>query len=151
MRITTNKIMALCLALVLAPALAAAADDEAYIKYRQNVMKAQGGHIGGIVAIIKGQIPYTNQLVGHAEGLNDTAMMVGEAFSKETKGGETRAKAEIWTKSDEFKQKVKALEEATAAFLSAARSGGVDAAKAKIGAVGDACKGCHENFREKQS
>lgn len=151
MRITSKKIAALCLPLVLAVPVAEAADDEGFIKYRQSVMKSVGGHMGAIVGIIKGEVPYTDQLVGHAEGLNGLSMMVSEAFSKETKGGETRAKAEIWAKSAEFNQKVKDLQSATAAFLSAAKSGGVDAAKAKMGAVGDACKGCHEDFREKKS
>ncbi|NCF28009.1 MAG: cytochrome c, partial [Gammaproteobacteria bacterium] len=39
------------------------ADDEAAIKYRQAVMKAVGGHMGGAVAIIKGKVPYKVDLV----------------------------------------------------------------------------------------
>ena len=151
MTITCKRIIVFCLPLMLAVPAASSADEEAAIKYRQNLMKANSAHIGSIVAIVKGQVPHTDHLVAHAEALNSTAMMVGPAFSQRTEGGETRAKADIWKMSAEFDEKVKALRDATAVLLSAAKSGGADAVGPKIGAVGDSCKGCHEKFREKKS
>ena len=150
MRITSKKIIAFCAPLLLVQPAVIAADDEAAIKYRQSVMKAVGGHMGAIASIVKGQVDYTDQLVSHARALRDLSEMVGKAFAQRTEGGDTRAKPEIWTMSAEFDQKVKNLQNATAAFLGAAETG-VDGAKAKMGAVGDACKGCHEDFREKKS
>ena len=128
-----------------------AQDDEAAIKYRQAVMSAVGGHMGGSVAIIKGAVPYKEDLVAHARGLNDMANVVSNAFKIETMGGDTRAKDEIWEDAADFNQKVEDFKKATAAFLAAAESGGPAAAAGKLDAVGDTCKGCHKKFREKKS
>ena len=153
MRTFTRVILTIgsSVALLAATALSVSADDEAFIKYRQSAMKAMGGHMGGAVAIVKGEVPYESDLVAHATGLDETAQVVPNAFKQETSGGETRAKPAIWKDSDEFMQKIKDLQSATAAFLAAAKSGGKSAAGEKLGAVGDACKGCHETFREKKS
>lgn len=138
-------------ALTAGTALPVSADDENAIKYRQSVMKAVGGHMGGAVAIVKGQVPYKDDLVAHATGLNDMAHVAANAFKEKTQGGDTRAKPEIWTDAAEFSEKIEDLKQATAAFLAAASSGGPEAAGAKLGAVGDACKGCHKKFRAKKS
>lgn len=138
-------------ALLATTAVSVSADDKAYIKYRQAVMKSVGGHMGGAVAIVKGEVPYESDLVAHAMGLDEMAQIVPNAFKEKTSGGDTQAKPVIWEDSDEFMQKIKDLQSATAAFLAAAKSGGKAAAGEKLGAVGDACKGCHETFREKKS
>jgi cytochrome c556 len=130
------------------PALAADAD---VIKYRQAVMKAMGGHMGGTAAIVKGKVDYSDHIVGQARALRNTAKMVAVAFAKRTEGGKTRAKAEIWNDTDGFKSKVADLEKATQALMEAAESGGVQGASAKLDAVGKACGGCHKKYREKKS
>jgi cytochrome c556 len=139
------------IALTAGTALSVSADDEDAIKYRQSVMKAVGGHMGGAVAIIKGKVPYKEDLVAHASGLSDMANVTANAFKEKTSGGDTRAKDDIWEDADEFSEKIAAFRKATADFLAAAKSGGPEAAGAKLGAVGDACKGCHEEFRAKKS
>jgi cytochrome c556 len=127
------------------------ADDEDFIKYRQSVMKVNGGNINGVVAIIKGKVPYKDDLVAHATGLHEMAMILPNAFKQKTTGGDTRAKPEIWEDWDDFQQKIKDFQSASADLLSAAKSGGPQAAGAKLGAVGDSCKGCHKKFRAKKS
>lgn len=153
MRTFTRTIVAIgsAVALSAGTALSVSADDKAFIKYRQAVMSAIGGHMGGSVAIIKGDVPYKEDLVAHATGLNDMAQVVPNAFKQETSGGETRAKPDIWKDHDDFMQKINNLQTATADFLAAAKSGGPEAAGGKLEAVGDACKGCHQKFREKKS
>lgn len=139
------------IALTAMTALSVSADDKAAIKYRQAVMKAVGGHMGGSVAIIKGQVPYGDDLVAHATGLSDMANVAANAFKQKTDGGKTRAKPNIWEDSADFNQKIEDFKKAAADFLAAAKSGGPSAAGAKLGAVGDACKGCHKKFRAKKS
>lgn len=139
------------IALTAGSALSVSADDEDYIKYRQSAMKAMSGHISNAVAIIKGQVPYKEDLVPHATGLNDTAMTLPNAFKEKTSGGKTRAKPGIWEDMADFDKKIKALQRAAADFLAAAKSGGPEAAGAKLGAVGDACKDCHKQYRAKKS
>lgn len=138
-------------ALTAGVAVSVSADDKAAIKYRQAVMKAVGGHMGGSVAIIKGQVPYKDDLVAHASGLNHMANVAANAFKQKTDGGKTRAKANIWEDSADFNKKIDDFKKATADFLAAAKSGGPEAAGAKLGAVGDTCKGCHKKFRAKKS
>ena len=76
-------------------AFSVSADESASIKYRQMVMKAVGGHMGGSVAIIKGKVPYKDNLVAHATGLNDMANVAANAFKQKTQAGKTRAKPNI--------------------------------------------------------
>ena len=114
-------------------------------------MEAVGGHMGGSVAIIKGKVPYKDDLVAHATGLNDMASIAANAFKQKTEGGKTRAKPNIWEDAGDFSDKIEDMKKATAAFLAAAKSGGPAAAGAKLGAVGDSCKGCHKKFRAKKS
>jgi cytochrome c556 len=153
MRTITKAIVTIgsAVALTAGTALSVSADDSAAIKYRQAVMKAVGGHMGGSVAIIKGKVPYEGDLVAHATGLNDMAKVAATAFKQKTDGGKTRAKPNIWEDGDDFGQKIDDLKKATANFLAAAKSGGAKAAGAKLGAVGDACKACHKKYRAKKS
>ena len=139
------------IALTAGTALSVRADEKATIKYRQAVMKAVGSHMGGSVAIIKGKVPYKDDLVAHATGLHDMASIAANAFEQKTEGGKTRAKPNIWEDTADFSDKIEDMKKATAAFLAAAKSGGPAAAGAKLGAVGDSCKGCHKKFRAKKS
>ena len=81
MRTITKAIVTIgsAVALTAGTALSVSADDSAAIKYRQAVMKAVGGHMGGSVAIIKGKVPYEGDLVAHATGLNDMARVAANA------------------------------------------------------------------------
>ena len=152
MRTFTKAIVMIgsAVALTVGGAHSVSADDKAYIKYRQSAMKAMSGHISGAVAIIKGQVPYKDDLVTHVTGLRDTTKVLPNAFKQKTSGGKTRAKDDIWEDADDFKQKVMALQTAAEDFLAAAKSG-PEAAGAKLGAVGEACKGCHKKYRAKKS
>lgn len=131
-------------------ALPAGADEDA-VKYRQSVMKAIVGHMGGVVAIVTGKVPHEAHLLTHARGLNDTAQLIGDAFAEETLAGETRALDKIWDDPEGFEKAYTRLQDAVAALLEAAESGGAQAAGAKLEAVGNACKGCHEDYRKEKS
>lgn len=127
------------------------AEEKDYIKYRQAVMKMNGGQISAAFAILEGKVPYEEDLVAFAMGLDQTAKILPNAFKAKTSGGKTRAKPGVWENPEDFAQKISDFQKATAEFLSAARSGGVEAARAKAGAVGDACTACHKKYRAKRS
>lgn len=139
------------IALTAGTALSVNADDSNFIKYRQAAMRAMSGHLGGAGAIVKGKVPYKDDLVAHAEALSDTTKVLPNAFKQKTSGGKTRAKPEIWENSADIEQKIKNLQMAAADFLAAAKSGGVEAAGGKIKAVGQACGACHKKYRAKKS
>lgn len=65
-------------------------------------------------------------------------------------GEKTEALAAIWDKPDEFKAATDKLITAATALRAAAEAKDAAAAKAALGETGMACKGCHDNFREKK-
>ena len=81
MRMFTKAIVMIgsVFALTAGSALSVSADDNAYIKYRQSAMKAMSGHISGAVAIIKGEVPYTDDLVTQVTGLRVAAPIAGSS------------------------------------------------------------------------
>ena len=63
----------LALAALMALACAAhAADPLDIVKYRKNVMKANGGLMSAAHAIIRGRVEYHGQLAGEARALEET-------------------------------------------------------------------------------
>lgn len=133
---------------------ASAADDSAnVIKYRQNVMRSIGGHMGAISGVVKGEVSYTGHLAGHADALAAMSQLVLDLFPEGSlTGAETRAKPEIWQDWDTFRGKVDDLQAATANLAAVVNGGGdLAAVEAAFGDVGKACGGCHRPFRTEQN
>ena len=127
----------------------ALADGAANIKYRQNHMKAMGGHMGALAAIIKGQAGSKEHVAGHAKAIAAIGIMIQDLFPADSAKGETAAKPEIWSKPDDFRKAAAAFT-AASAKLGEAAGGDMDAVKAAFGGAGKACGGCHKPFRAKK-
>ncbi len=134
-------------AVVLAAGTAAA--DEGMITYRQSVMKANGGHIGAVVTILKGQVPFTDDLKVHTQALAELAIIAGHVFPEGSGTGETRALPAIWEKPDAFKKAYEAYQTAAANLAKTAETD-PKAVPAAVGALGKACKGCHDDFQKEK-
>ncbi|MEQ9642658.1 MAG: cytochrome c [Alphaproteobacteria bacterium] len=130
-------------ALVAGGALAAAHADSERVK----AMKALGGHMGAIGKVAKGEMEYSAETVTHAEGLEKMSKQLIDWFPEGSGGENTRAKPEIWTDWDTFKQKAMDFEAATPALVAAAKTGDRAQIGAALGAVGKTCGGCHKPFR----
>lgn len=143
---------ALCAAVLLAVAPAPSAADEAEnaIKYRKAVMKAVGGHMGAIAAIVAGKVAHDGDLKTHADAMNGLAGMTAHVFPEGSDFGQTRAKMAVWDKPDDFKKAVSAFQTAAADMTKVAGGGDMKAAGAALKALGGSCKGCHDTFREKE-
>ncbi len=128
----------------------AAEDDEGAIKYRQSIMKSVGGHTGAIYEIVKNDNPNKGHLKAHASALHDLMHMAEAAFKRQTSGGKTRAKAEIWSDAAGFNNAANDAVAASSAFETAADSGNDGEIAEKLDALLDTCKGCHKNYREKK-
>lgn len=61
--------------------------------------------------------------------------------------GRTRAKAEIWSDPETFRQRAQAFEAEAANFSRVAQTNDVPAIRAAQGNLGNACKNCHDRFR----
>ena len=142
--------------LSLAFAVSAAEDpNEKAIGARQAVMKLQSWYAGPLFGMAKGDIDYDADMArSYAEHLSMMASVDGGAMWPQgtdnvAYAGKTRALPEGWSSWEEAGKKAQALSEAAAA-LAAVAGDGLDALRSKIGAVGQACKGCHDDFRAKK-
>ena len=149
-KIFAGWLMTICAAAVFSTALAPSASADGHeIKYRKAVMKAVGGAMSGLAAVVKQQAP-AEHAVPLARVMNDLAAVVPDVFPASSDFGDTTALPAIWEKPGEFKAAVDAFTAAAAALPAAAAAGG-DAYRAAFGALGKSCKGCQTNFREKKS
>lgn len=144
--------LAACAALmtVSLAAPAAMASDEGEIKYRKSVMKAVGGHMGGIAGILKGETANTANLQFHTDNMLELSGMIDTVFPKGSDFGDTTILPKVWEKPDEFAAAIKQFQDAAKGMAAAGKSGDMAQVGKAMGTLGKACKNCHENFREKK-
>lgn len=133
----------------------ALADDDPIfdaIKARKSYMQVVKWNAGPLFGMAKGEIDYdaelaatlANNLLALSQLNNSTMWPDGsDNLSYE---GKTRALPEIWSTYPQVAEANQAWADAVAALAPAAGEG-LDALRDKIGAVGDGCKGCHDDFR----
>jgi len=149
-----SKLVAVSLSLFLgAVALDAAAQarPDVLVKQRQAAMTLQAKYFGPLAGMAQGRIPYNAEAVQrNAAFLETLSKMPWDGFQESTKGEKSAALPAIWDKAGEFKQAMERFENEAVRLVQVAKTGDEGAVKAQIGAVGKACGGCHENFRQKQ-
>lgn len=123
----------------------AAVASEGEVDYRQHTMSAVGGHMQAIVDIIQGKVPHTEHMATHAGALADLADLAGTLFPASSQGGD--ALAAIWENGEDFQSKLGAFKEAAANFKTVAGSGDMGQIGGALQQLGQACKGCHDNYR----
>jgi cytochrome c556 len=153
---TATKLCLLIIGLTLAaPGFAGKDPLKNAIKARQGEMQLRAFNVGPLFGMAKGKIDYDADLAKKLAG--NLKLMLdldnGRAWAKgsdiDNYMGDTTALPKIWTTYPEIskygKKYVAAVNE-----LAAVAGDGRDALKSKMGAVGKSCKGCHDEFREKQ-
>ncbi|MDH4274402.1 MAG: cytochrome c [Gammaproteobacteria bacterium] len=139
-------------------ALPASADNDpkkVAIKARQGEMSIRVFNAGPLFAMSKGDMPYDAQLAEKlANNLkvllsldNGRAWMPGT--STDEYANDTKALPKIWEKDSKIGDAAKKYKEAVTALAGDAGKG-LDALKAKAKDLGEACKGCHDDFRKKE-
>lgn len=121
------------------------------VETRQGLFEVQGFTFGPVGAMLKGA-PLDAALVQkEAARLRVTAGIIPEVFQLDTSKFQvpTKARATIWSNKSDFDQKAHGLEVAATALEAAAQKSDRGAILDAIGKVGNACKACHEDFREK--
>jgi len=141
------------LALVV-PALAHSDDvKEDAIEARQGEMQLRSFNAGPLVAMAKGDIAYdaemastvANNLKVLLELDNGRAWMQGT--SNEDFPGESEALPAIWEADSEIGKRGEAYAEAVNALADSAGQG-LDALRPAVKDLGQACKDCHDDYRE---
>ena len=118
------------------------------VEYRESVMTVMGTHFGRIGAVVKGDVPYNkDEVVKNAAIVSMMSTLPWQAFGPGMEGG--KAKSEVWSDNAKFKAAAEKLQLATANLNTAAQSGDLDNIKKAFGAAGQACKGCHDDFKKK--
>ena len=129
----------------------AQAKPEVLVKQRQAAMTLIGKYWGPLGGMAQGKAPFNAQVVQRNAGyLENLAKMPWDGFDANTKGEKSAALPAVWEKPGEFKQAQERLESETAKLAQVAKGGDEAAIKTQMGAVGKACGGCHETFREKR-
>jgi len=135
--------------LIAMPAVSLSAESEDLIKYRRGVMKAIGGHMSATSLIVRGKVPHKGQLKQHVNALKLLTDDIPALFPEDSDFGETRAKPEVWDKQEDFIKASRKSNDSIANLLKAVEGGNDSEMLASFKKVGQGCKGCHKNFREK--
>lgn len=133
---------------------AAAQDMSAQLKARQGQFRIMALNLGVLGGMVKGETEYdaataqaaADSLVGISMVHQPTLFVEG---SDDMSMDGTRALPVIWENPDDFAAKWAAFGEA-ATLMQTAASAGTDAMGPAMGALGGACKSCHETYRAPQ-
>jgi cytochrome c556 len=130
----------------------AAADPapEDAAKYRQSIMKAMSGHNGAISLMARGKAGNPDNLASHVQALVNLTGEVESLFNEGSDLEDDKALPAIWENAEAFADAVQNFEAAVGAFSEVASDGDMQAIDAAQREVGKACKGCHEDFRQKK-
>jgi len=152
MKILTFIAAAATLTTLAAPASAQFAKREDAIKYRQSAMFVMGTHFyGRLGPMAGGKVPFDAKAAAeNAAVVAQMAHLPWPAFMPGTdKGGNTKAKPEIWTEQVKFKESADKMIAETVKLDAAAKTGNLDALKTAYAATSDSCKACHDAFQNK--
>lgn len=129
---------------------ALAQKPEDSIKYRRGVYAVIGWNFGSMAAMVKGKKPYNaEEFARNAEIVAFMSKLPLEGFTPGSEEGDTKAKPEIWLNMEDFEAKLKKMQQEVAALAKVAKTGNFDAAKEQLGEAGEACKACHDKYRNK--
>jgi cytochrome c556 len=143
------SVAALAVMVTALPAAAQFAKPEDAIKYRRSAMFLEMTHLGRIFAMANGRVPFDAKVAAeNAEVLAAVSKWQFTGFVEGSDKGDTKAKPEIWTEMDKFREKAGKSQEDVVRLNAAVKTGNVDAIKTAAGAVGQSCKACHDSYRK---
>jgi len=131
--------------LALAPQLFA---QEDVIEKRQKLMKANSADAKAIKGAVE-QKDYAT-IETKAKDIAGNMDKVGDLFPKGSTSEKSRALPAIWEKPDDFKKSAAKVKQAANDVADAAKAKDDAALGTKVKALGDACGGCHKNYRAEE-
>lgn len=145
-------LLAAAAALAISPlALSHLDENEFHQSYRQSYFALLGANFGPIGAMVKGEMPWNQeQLQGFADDFAAVSTLnVLRGFPEGSEKGTTRAKPDIWTNQEDFASKLDDMTAAVATLQTTVAGGDRGAIAQQVGAVGQACKACHDEYKSK--
>ena len=141
-----RKILAGALFSLMALAVSAQVFAQADVnEKRQAAMKGNSADGKAIKAAVESKDYATVE--AKAKDIMGTADKIPSLFPKGSTTGKTKAKAEIWEKSEDFAKAAKTLSKAAGELAAAANSKDEAAVTTKVKALSEACASCHKQFR----
>ena len=120
------------------------------IKNRKTSLTLVQTHMKEISAMLKNERPMDAAiLVKNAASIETLSKAFPDGFPTGTGLGDTKARPEIWSQPDRFRQATFVYQREAAKFNEAARSGNIDNIKPQFGVLARSCAACHEDFRNK--
>ena len=142
---------AVCGAMLSVPAVSHFDDKEMPQSYRQSYFALLAANFGPMVSSVKGEVPWDQ--VKMENWANDLAALstldVMRGFVDGSDKGTTRAKPEIWQNMADFESKLEDLRKAVDTLDEVAEGGDREAIAKQVGATGEACKACHDEYKAK--
>ena len=121
--------------------------EDAY-EYREHVMTAVKGHAGALSMQTRGLAGAPDDVAKHAAAMAALAGELKTVFPEGSDYEESEALPEIWDEPEAFAEALAKIEQATTALSEVAREGDMREIGGAFRDVGQACKGCHDRFRE---
>ncbi|MEM9878283.1 MAG: cytochrome c [Pseudomonadota bacterium] len=122
------------------------------IEFRKAEYKKLAGNFKDIRDSLKSGAPDMSLIQAKADDIEAGTKDMGDWFPAGTgpeSGLKTSAKAEIWTQTEDFANKVMAFQTAAAKLAMAAASGDPESIAPAFGATGGTCKSCHDIYKAK--
>ena len=121
------------------------------VKERMQIMKSFGRSMKIMNAALRNQSAENNSII-----MNEVKIMgkknakLPNLFPVGTSGGVSEASPRIWQQPSEFAKMISAFTQALRELAAASRLNSQSALINSFRKVGGACKGCHQDFREKK-
>ncbi len=126
--------------------------EEYAIKFRRSSFSVLGWYYGSMQRMVKGITPYDQGLFQRdAERVAFLSKLPKDGFIAGSDTGDTKAKPEIWSKAELFKEDNDLLENETAKLAELAKGGDFELIKTQFGKVQKACKTCHDDFVKRKT
>lgn len=120
------------------------------VRYRKAAFSVTATHFSRVGAVVKGEKPYNKAAVeADVAVIEMMAKLPWSAFPADSVTPNSKAKPEIWQQQDKFRAGAEKMQAEVGKLSVAAKSGDLNAIKSAFGAVGQSCKACHDNFRNK--
>jgi cytochrome c556 len=125
----------------------AASDPDDMVKYRKNVMNANGGLMGASNALIQNKVEFKAQLANNARALEALNKDLPALFPKGSNAADSDAQPDVWNKRAEFERRARDTQAKASVFAKAAGNNDPRLAE-KFKDLSDSCKSCHKDFRK---
>jgi cytochrome c556 len=123
---------------------------EKTLKYRKALYQVIAWNMGPMGAMAQDKAPFNaNEFATRAGRVAELTPMLPEAYSPDTQGvAGSKMKADAWKNRADFDAKMKDLLDRSATLAQVAKGGDPAKTKAAFFEMANACKACHEKYKE---